>query len=102
MAQKALALFKDIEDNGGFLKQLKEGTIQRKIKDSAAKDQVRFDSGEDILLGTNKYPNPNDRMKQDLELYPFVKTKVRKTLIEPIIEIRLAEKLEKERLKNEN
>ncbi len=102
MAQKALALFKDIETNGGFLKQLKAGTIQRKIKDSAAKEQDRFDSGEDILLGTNKYPNPNDKMKHDLELYPFVKTNVRKTLIEPIIEMRLAEKLEQERLKNEN
>jgi methylmalonyl-CoA mutase len=26
-------------------------------------------------LGTNKYPNKDDRMKQDLELFPFVKTK---------------------------
>ena len=39
-------------------------------------------------------------MKNDLELYPFVKkTNARKTLIEPIIEKRLAEKLEQERLK---
>jgi methylmalonyl-CoA mutase len=40
-------------------------------------------------------------MKHELELYPFVKTNPRKTLIEPIIEKRLAEKLEQERMKNE-
>jgi len=37
-------------------------------------------------------------MKHDLELYPFVKVKPRKTLITPIIERRLAEKVEQERL----
>ena len=54
-----------------------------------------------MLLGTNKYPNPSDRMSEELELYPFLKTKPRKTLIEPIIEKRLAETLEKERLEHE-
>ena len=88
--------------NGGFLNQLKEGTIQRKIKESAAKEQQQFDEGKEILLGSNKHPNPNDKMKQELELYPFVKINQRKTLIEPIIEKRLAEKLEQERLKKED
>ena len=40
-------------------------------------------------------------MKDDLELYPFVKTEQRKVLLEPIMERRLAEKLEQERLKTE-
>ena len=102
LAEKALELFKDIEANGGFLKQLKEGTIQRKIKESANKEQEQFDAGKEILLGSNKHPNPNDRMKHELELYPFVKTNQRKTLIEPIIEKRLSEKLEQERLKKED
>lgn len=101
LAEKALALFKDIEANGGFLMQLKEGTIQRKIQESAAKEQELFDSGKEVLLGTNKYPNKADRMSHDLELYPFVKANPRKTLIQPIIEKRLAEKIEQERLESE-
>jgi methylmalonyl-CoA mutase len=40
-------------------------------------------------------------MKNDLELYPFVKQNTRKTLIVPIIEKRLAEKIEQERLSQE-
>lgn len=101
LAEKSLELFKDIEANGGFLKQLKDGTIQRKIKESATKEQHQFDAGEEVLLGSNKHPNINDKMKEELELFPFVKTKSRKTLIEPIIEKRLAETLEQNRLKTE-
>jgi methylmalonyl-CoA mutase len=98
LAEKALVLFKDIEANGGFLKQLNEGIIKRKIQESADKGQALFDSGKEVLLGTNKYPNKDDKMKHDLELFPFVKVKPRKTLITPIIEKRLAEKIEQERL----
>ena len=101
LAEKALDLFKKIESKGGFITLLIEGTIQRKINESAQKEQELFDSGKEVLLGTNKYPNKNDKMKHDLELFPFVKTNPRKTLITPIIEKRLAEKLEQERLSQE-
>ena len=101
LAEKALVLFKDIEANGGFLKQLNEGIIKRKIQESADKEQELIDSGKEVLLGTNKYPNKDDKMKHDLELFPFVKVNPRKTLITPIIEKRLAEKLEQERLGKE-
>jgi len=101
IAEKALVLFKDIEQSGGFVKQLFEGTIQRKIEESAKKEQDQFDSGALVLLGTNKHPNNDDKMKSTIEVYPFVKTKPRKTLIKPIIAKRLAEKLEQERLEKE-
>ncbi|OIQ23024.1 methylmalonyl-CoA mutase subunit beta [Lacinutrix sp. MedPE-SW] len=101
LAEKALDLFKNIEANGGFLNQLKEGLIQKKIKESATSEQDRFNNGELTLLGTNKHPNKNDRMKEELELYPFLKMNARKTLIEPILEKRLAETLEQNRLKTE-
>ena len=101
LAEKALTIFKLIENGGGFLKQLKEGIIQRKIKESADKEQARFDARELVLLGTNKIQNAEDKMKDSLELYPFVKTRNEKTLIQPIIAKRLSENLEKERLENE-
>jgi methylmalonyl-CoA mutase len=101
LAEKALLLFKEIEEKGGFITQLIEGKIQKKISESAAKEQELFDTGKEVLLGTNKYPNKNDKMKHDLELFPFVKQNPRKTLIVPIIEKRLAEKMEQERLSQE-
>ena len=102
LAKKALELFKEIESSGGFLQRLMDGTIQRKIKENAAKEQAAFDEEQLVLIGTNKYPNQDDRMKDQLEILPFVKIDPRKTLIEPIIEKRLAENIEKERLENEN
>ena len=101
LAEKALELFKNIEQGGGFLKQLKEGVIQKKIKESAAKEQALFNDGTLKLVGTNYHINKQNHMKDELQLYPFIKTNPRKTLLEPIIEKRLAEKVEQERLKNE-
>ena len=80
---------------------MNEGIIKRKIQESADKEQELFDSGKEVLLGTNKYPNKDDKMKHDLELFPFVKVNPRKTLITPIIEKRLAEKIEQDRLGKE-
>lgn len=102
LAGKALHLFKEIEKGGGFLQQLKDGTVQKKIKESAEKEQQLFDSGELKLLGTNYHPNNNDRMKDDLELFPFVKHNPVKTLIAPIVEKRISEITEQERLKLES
>ena len=101
MAEKALALFKEIEASGGFINQLFNGTIQRKIDENAAKEQTQFDAGELVLLGTNKYPNDLDKMKGELQKDPFQKSNPIKTLIPPIISKRLAQKLELKRLENE-
>jgi methylmalonyl-CoA mutase len=64
-------------------------------------EQTDFDAGKLVLLGTNKHPNSEDRMKNDLEISPFLETEARKTLIEPIIEKRLSEQLEMNRLNDE-
>ncbi|MCK0157599.1 methylmalonyl-CoA mutase subunit beta [Cellulophaga sp. F20128] len=101
LAEKALELFKSIEAKGGFLSNLKSHYIQKKIKESALKEQELFNNKKEILVGTNKYENPADRIKGELELYPFVKTNARKTLLVPIIEKRLAEELEQKRLQDE-
>lgn len=101
LAEKALDVFKDIENKGGFLEQLKEGVVQKKIKESAIAEQKLFDSGELKLLGTNYHTNSNDRMKHDLELYPFLKRNKRKTVIEPVLEKRLSEESDQERLEKE-
>jgi methylmalonyl-CoA mutase len=101
LAERSLRLLKDIESSGGLLSQLKEGTIQRKITESAAKEQLLFNDGTLVLVGTNKHPNQQDRMKDDLELYPFLKHNPRKTLIKPITEKRLAQAVEQKRLADE-
>ncbi len=101
LAEKALAIFKSIEKGGGYIQLLFNGTIQRKIKESAQKEQTLFDNGDLELIGTNILQNEVESMQADLELYPFLKINPRKTLIAPIIAKRLAENTEKERLAKE-
>ena len=101
IAEKSLVIFKEIEKGGGFLSQLKDGTIQRKIVENGKKEQEQFNTGELILVGTNKYINDAEKMKHHLASNLFVERKSHKTLIIPVIPKRLAEKLEQKRWRNE-
>ncbi|MGB5378318.1 methylmalonyl-CoA mutase subunit beta [Muriicola sp.] len=101
LAEKALDLFKNLEASGGYLKGLKQHTIQKKIREQAEKEQLQFDNGELVLVGSNVYVNPKDKMKDTIEIFPFLKSNPGKTLIEPILEKRLAESMEQKRLDNE-
>ncbi len=94
LAEKALSLFKNIEKGNGFLNQLKEGKIQKKIKESALKEQELFDTEKIILTGSNKYKNEN-QVIPDFQKVVFPEKKVRKTLLEPLLKCRLSEKIEK-------
>ncbi|WP_088323581.1 methylmalonyl-CoA mutase subunit beta [Polaribacter tangerinus] len=98
-AEKALDIFKQIEKGGGLLKQLKEGNIQRKIKESAAKEAYNFNTKKLVLVGTNLQQNKNEKVTNEFEKNPFVTKRNLKTIIIPIIKKRIAEDLEKERLK---
>jgi len=101
MAEKSLFLFKEIEKSGGFLHQLKQGTIQRKIIENANKEQAQFDTGKLILIGANKYPVEAHKMNLNINYNFFIKRKPHKTLIIPIIPKRLTEKQEQKKMENE-
>jgi methylmalonyl-CoA mutase len=98
MADKALSLFKNIEESGGFLKQLKSGIIQKKIKESAQKEQELFDNQKIILTGTNKYQNPEEHIPE-FQKPIFPEKRVRKTLLSPIVPKRLSQEIERKTLK---
>ncbi len=101
IAEKSLEFLKDIENNGGFIKQLYEGSIQQKIIKNAHKEQDLFDEGKLILLGTNKYLNTKDSIKDIRKNYHSKTEHKSKTLIQPIVTKRLAENLEAKRLESE-
>ncbi len=101
LVEKSLSLFKDIEKSGGFLKQLKQGTIQRKIQENSKKEQQLFNEKKIILVGTNAFKQENETLKNKLEKPIFPKKNYKKTSIIPIIPKRLSENIEQNRLKNE-
>lgn len=95
IAEKSLELFSHMEKHGGFVKQLLSGTVQRKIGESAAKEQKLFDEGKLVLVGTNKYQNNDGPPDNLMAAKPFVKKQSRQTLIQPVIPKRLSEKAER-------
>jgi methylmalonyl-CoA mutase len=101
LGKKALDYFKKVDHRGGLLRQLKEHQIQKKIRESAEKEQLDFNEGRLVLVGSNKYPNPDDRMKGELHKNPFLPRRSDKTLIEPIFPRRLSEAYEQKRLMDE-
>lgn len=101
IAEKSLELFNLMENHGGFVKQLLSGTVQRKIGESAAKEQQLFDDKELVLVGANKYQNATEKGETTSSDKPVLgKRNSRKTRIEPVIPKRLSEKEERKVLKN--
>jgi len=52
---KAWELIEEIESLGGMAKAIESGMPKLKIEEAAAKKQARIDSGEEVIVGINKY-----------------------------------------------
>lgn len=98
IAEKALDLFKNIEKGGGFLSQLRADIIQKKIKESASKEQELFDKETITLTGINKHLNKNTHIPT-IEKELFFKENQNKTQLTPIVAKRLSYFIEKKFLK---
>ena len=55
IAQKAWSLIEEVEDLGGMTKAIEAGIPKIRIEEAAARKQARIDSGQDIIVGVNKY-----------------------------------------------
>ncbi|GAA3615625.1 methylmalonyl-CoA mutase [Flavivirga amylovorans] len=55
IAQKAWSLIEEVEALGGMTKAIEAGIPKIRIEEAAAKKQARIDSGQDIIVGVNKY-----------------------------------------------
>ena len=101
MAAKAADILEQLEKGGGYVAQLHKGTIQSQIARSADAQQQKFDKGELVLIGVNKYPRPDEPAVRPLP-HAFAEQRQGKTLIRPVIPRRLAEKKEKAFLKKKS
>jgi len=55
IAQKAWALIEEVEELGGMTKAIEAGIPKLRIEEASARKQARIDSGQDIIVGVNKY-----------------------------------------------
>ncbi|GAB5399759.1 MAG: methylmalonyl-CoA mutase [Aureisphaera sp.] len=55
IAEKAWNLIQEVEELGGMTKAIEAGIPKLRIEEAAARKQARIDSGQDIIVGVNKY-----------------------------------------------
>jgi len=75
IAEEAWKLIQEVEKLGGMTKAIEAGIPKMRIEEAAAKKQARIDSGQDIIVGVNKYQLENE---DDLQILEVDNAKVRK------------------------
>ena len=55
IANKAWELMNEVAELGGMTKAIEKGIPKMRIEEAAAKKQAKIDSGQDVIVGVNKY-----------------------------------------------
>jgi len=74
LAEKAQTIIDEVEGHGGMAKALATGLPKLRIEESAAKRQARIDSGQEVIVGVNKYALEQE---DDIELLDIDNAQVR-------------------------
>ena len=79
IAKKAWTLIEEVEELGGMAKAIETGVPKMRIEEASARKQARLDSGQDILVGVNKFRTDE---KSTIEILDIDNTAVRDSQIE--------------------
>ncbi|MBP6585386.1 MAG: cobalamin-dependent protein, partial [Flavobacterium sp.] len=92
IAQNAWKLIEEVEELGGMTKAIEAGIPKLRIEEAAARKQARIDSGQDIIVGVNKY-----RLEKEdpLHILDVDNQMVRKQQIEQLKRIKSSRDTEK-------
>jgi len=60
LMKKAWKLIEEVEELGGMTKAIEAGVPKMRIEESAARKQARIDSGQEVIVGVNRYEIEDD------------------------------------------
>lgn len=75
----------EIEDLGGMTRAIETGLPKMRIEEAAARRQASIDSGQEVIVGVNKYPAKEET---DIDIREIDNTTVRKAQIERLQKLR--------------
>lgn len=67
LAREAWKLFLSVVENGGFFEAVGKGDVQKVVNESCDKRHTDVARRKEILLGTNQYPNINEKAADKIE-----------------------------------
>ncbi|MDT0607009.1 methylmalonyl-CoA mutase [Croceitalea rosinachiae] len=92
IADEAWRLINEVEELGGMTKAIEAGIPKLRIEEAAAKKQARLDSGQEVLVGVNKYVLEDE---DDLQILEVDNQKVRQRQVSSLAEIKASRNTEK-------
>jgi len=87
VAAEARKIIDEVEGMGGMTKAIIAGMPKLRIEEAATRRQARVDSREDVIVGVNKYPPPNE---PPIDVRNIDNSAVRDSQIQRLKEIRAA------------
>ena len=100
LSENAWKLFQEIEAKGGWLENVKTNAIQKMIQENAEQQEKDLQSGAKVLLGTNLYPNDEEKWDSKSVSTPSTNRKTEKDF-KPLNTYRLSEQMELQRKSKE-
>lgn len=85
LVEKAWSLIQEVQELGGMTKAIESGIPKMRIEEAAARKQARIDSGQDFIVGVNKYQVENDA---DFDLLEVDNAAVRKEQLELLVKLK--------------
>lgn len=85
LADKARAHIAEVTEAGGMTQAINEGLPKLRIEEAAARTQARIDSGQQPLVGVNKYQVTDD---EEIEVLKVDNSKVRTEQLEKLARLR--------------
>ena len=85
IAHRSWELICEIEELGGMAKAIDTGIPKMRIEEAAAKKQARIDSGQDIIVGVNKYQVEEE---EEIEILEVDNTAVMRSQVERLNELK--------------
>lgn len=67
ISNEAWKLFLDVVEKGGFFAEVANGNVQKAVNESCEKRHTDVARRKEILLGTNQYPNINEKAADKIE-----------------------------------
>ncbi len=71
LVKQAWDLFLTVQEKGGFIAAFREGFIQKEVKEMAKKRDLNFALRRENLLGTNQFPNFNEKITREFDSSVF-------------------------------
>lgn len=85
IARRAWELITEVEELGGMAKAIDTGIPKMRIEEAAAKKQARIDSGQDVIVGVNKFQVED---QEEIEILEVDNTAVMRSQVQRLKELK--------------